>query len=132
MESPPVAAPRRGRPASLPLDDKIAALEHQLAEAKAAKRESERRKFTVLGEAIAAEAAEHPGFRATLADILRRRVTSPQGKADIAAYLLAPLCSESGSFMAAASPLSHDRNPAAREARPEAVIPPPEEKDNSR
>jgi hypothetical protein len=88
MAKTSVEAPRRGRPASVPLDDKISALERQLAEAKAAKREAERRKLLVLAEAIAAEAAENSGFRATVADVLRRRVTSPQGKADIAPYLV--------------------------------------------
>jgi len=41
----------------------------------------------VLGEAIAAEIEANPGFKTTVAKILRERVTSTQGKAAISAFL---------------------------------------------
>jgi hypothetical protein len=83
------AARKRGRPATETPQERLARLEKEIAAAREAVRESERRRFAIIGEAVAAEMDENPAFRTTIAEVLARRVTSPQAKADIAPLLVA-------------------------------------------
>ncbi len=82
-------APRkRGRPASEDPRVRLARLEQELVAARAAVREAEQRRWTVVGQAVIAEAESNPELRATLREVLSRRVTAPAAKADIAQLLL--------------------------------------------
>jgi hypothetical protein len=80
---------KRGRPGAETPQDKLARLEREIAATRAAVREAEKRRFAIIGEAVAAEAADNPALRAQLADILARRVTSAAARADIAAFIIA-------------------------------------------
>lgn len=84
--APAEARPKRGRKPETPAQ-RLLRLEHQLAEAKVAAKEAERRMFAVVGEALLAEAAEDAALKACIVDTLRRRVTTASAKADIASLL---------------------------------------------
>ncbi len=86
---PVAAAPKRGRPPAESPHEKLARLEKEIATVRAAVREADQRKFTILGEAVAAEAEANPALKAQLAEILARRVTSASAKAEIAPLLAA-------------------------------------------
>jgi hypothetical protein len=83
------ATRKRGRPTAETPEEKLARLEREITATRAAMREAEKRRFAVIGEAVAAEAEENPALRAQLADILTRRVTSAAARADIAAFIIA-------------------------------------------
>lgn len=83
------SARKRGRPSAETPQDKLARLEREIAATRAAMREAEKRRFALIGEAVAAEAGDNPAVRAQLADILTRRVTSAAPRADIAAFIIA-------------------------------------------
>ena len=81
---PPVKKP--GRKAETPAQ-RLARLEQDIANAKRAVKDAEQRCFATIGAAVSEEAAADAEFNTRLLDILRRRVTSKSGKADIAAML---------------------------------------------
>lgn len=81
------AAGKRGRKSENALQ-RLERLQRAVADAKVAARTAERRKCAVVGEALLAEAETDAALRSRLLDILRRRVTSAQAKADIASLLL--------------------------------------------
>ncbi len=83
------ATRKRGRPTAETPQEKLQRLEREITATRAAMREAEKRRFAIIGEAVAAEAEENPALRAQLADILARRVTSPSARADIAAFIAA-------------------------------------------
>ncbi len=83
------ATRKRGRPTAETPQEKLARLEREITATRAAMREAEKRRFAIIGEAVAAEAEENPALRAQLADILTRRVTSAAARADIAAFIIA-------------------------------------------
>jgi hypothetical protein len=79
---------KRGRPSAESPRDRLARLEKETAAARVAVREEQLRRYTILGEAIAAEAEDNPELKAMISGILARRIKSPQSKADIAPFLL--------------------------------------------
>jgi hypothetical protein len=83
------SARKRGRPTAETPQEKLARLEREITATRAAMREAEKRRFAIIGEAVAAEAEDNPTLRAQLADILARRVTSAAARADIAAFIIA-------------------------------------------
>lgn len=103
------ATRKRGRPTAETPEEKLARLEREITATRAAMREAEKRRFALIGEAVAAEAEENPAVRAQLAEILVRRVTAPSPRADIAAFIAvrpAPAAD-------AAQPGSHQQGEAA-------------------
>jgi hypothetical protein len=77
---------RRGRKAETP-QQRLERLERDLAEARRAVVEAEKRKLATIGAAVLAEAESNSNFRDQLQSILRQRVTTKAGKADIAGLL---------------------------------------------
>lgn len=86
---PAAAAAKRGRPAAETPRQKLARLEQEITAVRAAVKEADARRYTILGEAVAAEAEENPELKATLAGILARRVKSPAAKAEVESLLAA-------------------------------------------
>jgi hypothetical protein len=82
-------ARKRGRPSVESPREKLARLEREIATVRAAVKEADQRRYTILGEAVAAEAESNPELKATLAEILARRVKSPQAKAEVASLIAA-------------------------------------------
>jgi hypothetical protein len=80
---------KRGRPPAESPREKLARLEQEIAAVRAAVKEADARRYTLLGEAVAAEAEENPQLKATLAEILARRVKSAAAKAEIESLLTA-------------------------------------------
>lgn len=88
-DQPSNEAKKRGRPtrkAETPLE-RLQRLERDLVAARRAVEEAEQRKLVAVGTAVLAEAASNPAFRNQLQQLLRARVTSKSGKADIASIL---------------------------------------------
>jgi hypothetical protein len=81
------AAGKPGRKSETPAQ-RLARLERDLVAAKRAVKEDARRKSATIGAAVAEEMEGNPEFRAAIRDVLRRRVTTRTGLADIA-HLLA-------------------------------------------
>jgi hypothetical protein len=86
--SPDNASPptRRGRKSETPAQ-RLERLQRAVADARIAAKEAERRMFAVVGEALLAEAEADAQLRARMLDILRRRATGAQARADIATLL---------------------------------------------
>jgi hypothetical protein len=90
-------APRpRGRPASQTPQQKLEQLEREVVAMRERVREDKQRKLVIIGEAVAAEAETNAAFKSTLAEVISRRVTSAQGRVEIAALLLAQPVSKTG------------------------------------
>jgi len=63
-------------------------LERELRTARQAIRDTERRKFQAVGEDVLAELAEDEALKSRVVEILRRRITTASGRADIATLLV--------------------------------------------
>jgi hypothetical protein len=72
-----------GRKTETP-QQRLVRLERDLAIARKAVQEAEQRKLATIGQAVMAEAADNAEFQKQLHDLLRSRVTSKAGKAEIA------------------------------------------------
>jgi hypothetical protein len=81
------AATKRGRKAETPVQ-RLERLQRQVEMAKRVVKEVEQRAFAIVGEAMLGEAESDAELKARIAGILRRRVTTPAQKADIATLLL--------------------------------------------
>ena len=81
------AAVKRGRPATENPHQRLARLEKELSDARAAVREAEQRRYVILGEAVAMEAASNPELKKTLADIIAKHVKSAAARAEVAPLL---------------------------------------------
>jgi len=78
---------KRGRKSETPAQ-RLERLLRQVQDAKHAAREADQRKNAVVGEALLLESAEDPALKMRVIEILRRRVTTAQAKADIASLLV--------------------------------------------
>ncbi len=105
------SARKRGRPSAETPQEKLQRLEREITATRAAMREAEKRRFAIIGEAVAAEAEENPAVRAQLADILSRRVTSAAARADVAAFIAPSIARRPAAD--AAQPGSHQQGEAA-------------------
>ena len=77
---------KRGRKPETPAR-RLERLQREVAAAKIKAKDAERRMFAVVGEALLREAEADAQLRARLLEILRRRVTGAQARADIAPLL---------------------------------------------
>lgn len=78
---------KRGRPGALPISDKIASLEAQLAAAKAEAKEAEYRRFAIVGRVVLDAAAKDQNFNKLVRELLRTKVKGQRDLADIAPLL---------------------------------------------
>ena len=80
---------RRGRPAKSAetLAQRLERLEQEAAAVRKEVAEEEQRKLAAVGRAVLAEAEGNATFMAELRRILRERVTTKAGKADLAAFM---------------------------------------------
>ncbi len=78
---------RRGRKPEN-AQQRIERLERALVAAKQAAKDAEYRRFAIVGEALLAEAEEDEALRKQVAEVLRKRVTRPAARADIATLLV--------------------------------------------
>ena len=67
---------------------RIERLERELQAAKHEAKKAEQRRCAIVGAALLAEAEGNPSLRTQFVEILRRRVTSPAAKAEIATLLI--------------------------------------------
>jgi hypothetical protein len=88
VEAPQAASTpgKRGRKSETPAQ-RLERLQRAVADAKIAAREAERRKCEAVGVAVLTEADADPQLKARLRDILKRRVSGQQARADIASLL---------------------------------------------
>ena len=77
---------KRGRKSESPAE-KLARLERDIATARQAVAQAETRRLATIGSAILAEAQDNPKFLAEVQKLLRARVTTKAGQADIASLL---------------------------------------------
>ncbi len=77
---------KRGRKSETPAQ-RLERLQRAVADAKVSAREAERRKCAIVGEALLAEAEADAQLKDRIRDILRKRVTGQQARADIASLL---------------------------------------------
>lgn len=93
MSKQPVNEPKkRGRPArkaETPAE-RLARLEAEVETARREVEQAEQRKLATIGMAVLAEAKDNATFMAELRRILRTRVTTNAGKADIASLIESP------------------------------------------
>jgi hypothetical protein len=82
-----VATRKPGRKSETPVQ-RLARLERDVLTAKHAVRDAENRGHATIGAAVREEAKGNAEFKATLHDILRRRVTTRAGKVEIALVLV--------------------------------------------
>jgi phytoene/squalene synthetase len=78
---------KRGRKSERPAE-RLARLEQEVKEARAAAKEAERKAFAIVGQAVLAEAEGDGELKARMQDILRRRVRGNTNRAAIAGLLL--------------------------------------------
>lgn len=83
------ATAKRGRPAAESPREKLARLEREIAAVRAEVKEADTRRYSILGEAVAAEAGSNPQLKATLSEIVAKRVKSPAAKAEAESLLSA-------------------------------------------
>jgi hypothetical protein len=86
MEMDHATTKKPGRKSESPTE-RLVRLQRDLQMAKRAVKEAEYRTYATVGEGVMAEADEDAEFKMRLREILRRRVTSKMGKADIAVVL---------------------------------------------
>lgn len=79
---------RRGRPAAGSITDKIAALEAQLAAAKAEAKEADTRRAAIVGRVVIDAFAKDEDLAKRVRDLLRDKVKNPRELADIAPLLM--------------------------------------------
>jgi hypothetical protein len=80
---------KRGRPAAESPREKLARLEREIAAVRAEVKEADARRYSILGEAVAAEAGSNPQLKATLSEIVAKRIKSPAAKAEAESLLSA-------------------------------------------
>jgi hypothetical protein len=78
---------RRGRKPET-AQQRIERLERALVAAKQVAKEAEYRRFAIVGEALLAETEDDEALRRQVAEVLRKRVTRPAARADIATLLV--------------------------------------------
>lgn len=77
---------KRGRKSET-ASQRLERLQKAVAEAKIAARDAQRRQYAIVGEAVMAEAEADAHLKDRIREILRRRVTGQQSRADIASLL---------------------------------------------
>ena len=91
VSAPATAAPSPARPSSSDrAADRLAKAQAQLKAAKLEKRAAADRLAEIAGHAFLAEMSRSPDFRRLAVEVLRRTVTRPAERAEIAALLIAP------------------------------------------
>ncbi|MDN3568718.1 hypothetical protein ACFQY5_36000 [Paeniroseomonas aquatica] len=78
-----------GRKSETPAQ-RLERLERDIAAARQAVADAEQRKLATIGAAVLAEAGDNPSFMDELQRLLRARVSTKAGKADIASILAHP------------------------------------------
>ena len=88
LPSPAAETGKAPKARRLSAQEKLDKLQKQMAEAKEALREAEKKRCTIVGAAVLAELDTDADLKRRIAQVLRRRITSNADKAEIADLLI--------------------------------------------